>query len=669
MNKKYITLSLILPYYLFAEIQLSEISLNETKIQETNIINVDLDVNEQHQVNSIFDMLKNKSSIDVAGGGSSNAKRIYVRGVESSTLNISLDGASQGKNIFQHRGNELGINPDILKVVNVRTAPDASKGGALGGAIEMSTKDAQDFVKNSKNEGGIIKAGYSTNTQSKTGSLTAYGVYAKHYGVLASISGVNNDNYEDGNNSEMLGTAYKDRDYFLKLTIDDLNNHDLKISFNQNSNSGEMQWGKTGSDKGLNVDPSLLEKIESTTTKYSLEHNYSSGKLLNLDTNLNFTNILVDRIDVNNEYDNDKIGLKVQNHFYVDTKSLKNKISIGFQIEDEESTSTQAITQVHSSNDPSHYAPTSSMNKALFIQNKTSINNLDINYGLRFDDYELETGLGRAKDSTFSPNFGLDYKIDDKSKVYANYGKASRMTGTIPFTWMMSIVDNHQYSKNLKAEESTRYELGYEFKEDNLFTDDDIFILDANIFKTDIKNLILSYSDQNKGNGKRSWAGEGGVPLSDIYNSDETNTSKGFEIKASYYLDNYFASLSYTQIDTNTKIEENGEPLVIRRVSGFDNKKIVFNTGMEFVGGFAVDYTITAVAGIDNDQTTRGGYTTHDISTQYQTSKNSPWTFYVAVNNLTDKYYAPHTTLTGSDDNDYRREIGRDFKFSIKYTF
>jgi len=670
MKKKCIGLSLILPYYLFAQsVTLDNIEVVDQSEQVTNTMNVDLQKIEQQQSNSIFDLFKNNSSIDVAGGGSSNAKRIYVRGVESSTLNITLDGASQGKNIFQHRGNELGINPDILKVVNVKTAFDASKGGALGGSIEMSTKDAQDFLKNGKNTGGIISTGYTTNTNSKIGSVTAYGVYDDHYGVVASVSGVNSDNYEDGNNQEMLATAYKDRNYFLKFTIADLNNHNLNLSFNQNINSGEMQWGKTGSDKGLNVNPALLENIESTTTKYSAQHNYSDGKLLNLDTNLNFTNILVDRIDTTNEYENDKIGLKVQNHFYIDTKSLNNKISVGFQIEDEESTSTQAITRLHVTNDPSHYAATSSLGKALFIQNKTTIDNLDINYGVRFDDYELETGLGNATDSTLSPNFGLDYRLNEKSTVYANYGKASRMTGTIPFTWMMSIVDDRKYSKDLQAEESTRYELGYEFKQESLIAANDTLIFDANIFKTDVENLILPYSDQNKGNGTRSYAGEGGAPLSDIYNSDETHTSKGFEIKASYYLDKYFGTLAYSYIDTNTEFEENGEPLTIRRVAGFDSKKVVLNTGMEIIDGFAIDYTLTAVDGIDNDQTTRGGYVTHDISTKYQTSQSSPWTFFVAVSNLTNKYYAPHTTLVGVDADDYRREMGRDYKFTVKYIF
>jgi len=160
---------------------LDKIKVEGKSQEQANPVTIDLEKEELHQSNSVFDLFKKESSVELGGGGASNAKRIYVRGVESSTLNITLDGASQGTNIFQHRGNEVGINPDILKVVNVKTAPDASKGGALGGSVEMTTKDAQDFVKNGKTQGGIIKAGYSTNTHSKSGSLTAYGVYNKHY--------------------------------------------------------------------------------------------------------------------------------------------------------------------------------------------------------------------------------------------------------------------------------------------------------------------------------------------------------------------------------------------------------------------------------------------------------------------------------------------------------
>jgi hemoglobin/transferrin/lactoferrin receptor protein len=673
MNKKQIALLLIVPYYLLADVELNTINISETVIQETNTVEVDLEQNEQWQSNSVYDILKNESSVELAGGGASTAKRIYVRGVESSTLDVSLDGASQGSNIFQHRSNEVGINPDILKVVNVKTAPDASNGGALGGAIEMSTKDAKDFVKNGKTTGGIVKVGYNTNTNSKTGSLTAYGLYDEHYGVVASVSSVNSENYSDGDGEEMYATAYQDRNYFLKLTLDDIDNHDLKISVNRNSNGGDMLWGKDGSDKGPTDEDADLETIVSTTTNYTLQHNYSKGNLLNLETKAYFTNVEVDREDEDYQYDNDTLGLKVKNDFYLDAFSTKNKISVGAQIENKELTSNQPITSTNASNDPSSYASVSSSDKALFVQSKTTIGSLDISYGIRFDSYTFESGLGDASDSTFSPNFGLKYRLTKNSNIYANYGQSSRMSGTMPFTWIMNVSDGATYSEDLKAETSTKYELGYELKVETLFTDADSFIFNANIFQTEIEDLIYSYSGELKGNGGVSYAGEGGAPITDLYNSDYTYRLKGFEIKGTYYIDNYSATLSYTQIDTNVFDEKAagiaGEPLAVRSIGGWDSKKVVLNLGSEILAGLKIDYTLTGVADLDNsDQITRDGYITHDISTQYQPSKKSPWTFYVAVTNITDEYYANHNTLA-DNDGDYRRDIGRDFKFSVKYVF
>jgi len=47
-------------------------------------------------------------------------------------------------------------------------------------------------------------------------------------------------------------------------------------------------------------------------------------------------------------------------------------------------------------------------------------------------------------------------------------------------------------------------------------------------------------------------------------------------------------------------------------------------------------------------------------------------TFYAAVYNLTNKYYANHSTLVAGDfktSDDYRREMGRDIRLSVKYDF
>ena len=200
INKKIISLSLVISQsILFADTSiLDEIKIEENKEFKTNSTDIDLEKVEQSQANSLTEVFKNNSSIEV-GGGAINVQRIYLRGIESSNLNISLDGAKQGKNMFQHRSNELGINPDLLKVVDVNTSPDASKAGALGGSIEMSTKDAQDFVRSNKKYGAIFKTGYNTNAYMKHGNATAYQVFDNNLGAYISISGVNSDNYKDAN--------------------------------------------------------------------------------------------------------------------------------------------------------------------------------------------------------------------------------------------------------------------------------------------------------------------------------------------------------------------------------------------------------------------------------------------------------------------------------------
>lgn len=674
-HKKFIKIiPLFLPALLLGEVTiLDSIKIEEKTEKKTNSIEIDLEKIEQTQANSLFDLFKKASSTQV-GGAASNTQRIYLRGVESSNLNISLDGAKQGKNIFQHRGNELGVNPDLLKVVDVKTSPDASKGGALGGSIQMSTKDAQDFAKNDKTKGVILKTGYNTNSNTKLGSATAYQVIDKNFGIYTNISGLNNDNYKDGKNNEVYGTAYKDRDYLLKFSMLDVKEQDLKITINQNENSGDFQWGRLGSDTGIH-DPNgsnPLEKIISTTTNYTIQHNYNPSNLINLDSDLNLTKVEVDRKTNKKKYENENIGLKVQNHFDFDISNTKNRVSIGTELQNEDTKGSfdpnaldVAITK---------YAPTSSQNKALFIQNQTTINDLNIYYGLRFDDYEFETGLGKAKDNTFSPNIGFDYALTPNSLVYANYGKSSRMSGIIPFTWLTNIKKDTTYSKDLEAEKSARYEVGYKYTKQNTFVNDDYIGFDINIFKTNIKDLIVSKDVRCVAGVCGS--GEGGRTLQDIYNSSNEFESKGFEIKTIYNYDIFTTSLSYTKIDASDITDNStgyvgvNEQSSIRRIGAYDSKKFVWNTGIELTNSLFVDYSLNAIKGIDNEFLKRAGYVTHDVSMKYKPSISSSWTYFAAVNNLTDKYYGSHSTIAATNNADsYRREMGRDFRISAKYEF
>lgn len=673
--KATITLSFILaPYLIFAQnIALQKVTIEEKKEIETNTMQINMQQVEQSQANSFKEILNNNSSIEI-GGGAINVQRVYLRGIESSNLNISLDGAKQGKNMFQHRSNELGINPDLLKVVDIKTSNDASKSQALGGSIQMSTKDAQDFVKGDKKSGAILKTGYNTNANQKHGSIIAYSIFENNLGAYVSVSGLNSDDYKDANKNKEIATAYKDRDYLFKLSLLDSNNHDLRLTINQNENSGNTRWRGTE----YRPKPEELEKIVSTTTNYTLNHTYNPNNLVNLNTNLNLTDISLKReepknnlnirLDGTREYENRNIGLKVQNHFDFDISSTTNRVSIGTDYQKEHGKGSfephnldKAVTK---------YSDLDSENKALFFQNRTTIGSLGFDYGLRYDYYTFETGLGKQSDDTFSPNVGIDYEATQNSLIYANYGKASRMSSIIPFTWALNTKIGSTYSKDLKAEKSNRYEVGYKYSKKDTFLSDDYLSFNANIFQTNIKDLIISGAI---GGG----SGEGGRTLEDIYNKNDEFKSKGFELKLIYNYDIFSTSFAYTQIDTNAKnMDTNGtiynEDQNIRRVGGYDSKKFVFNGGVEIIDNLNINYILNAVAKTDvldsnNNEIRRAGYTTHDINLEY---KLKDWTLFFAINNLTNKQYAKATTISTKNQADvYRYEMGRDYRFALKYEF
>ncbi|MDX4070449.1 TonB-dependent receptor [Aliarcobacter skirrowii] len=673
--KATITLSFILASDLaFAQnIALQKVTIEEKKEIETNTMQINMQQVEQSQANSFKEILNNNSSIEI-GGGAINVQRVYLRGIESSNLNISLDGAKQGKNMFQHRSNELGINPDLLKVVDIKTSNDASKTQALGGSIQMSTKDAQDFVKGDKKSGAILKTGYNTNANQKHGSLIAYSVFENNLGAYLSVSGLNSDDYKDANKNKEIATAYKDRDYLFKLSLLDSNNHDLRLTINQNENSGNTRWRGTE----YRPKPEELEKIVSTTTNYTLNHTYNPNNLVNLNTNLNLTDISLKReepknnlnirLDGTREYENRNIGLKVQNHFDFDISSTTNRVSIGADYQKEHG---KGSFEPHNLDKVvTKYSDLDSENKALFFQNRTTIGSLGFDYGLRYDYYTFETGLGKQSDDTFSPNIGLDYEATENSLIYANYGKASRMSSIIPFTWALNTKIGSTYSKDLKAEKSNRYELGYKYSKKDTFLSDDYLSSNANVFQTNIKDLIVSGAI---GGG----SGEGGRTLEDIYNKNDEFKSKGFELKLIYNYDIFSTSFAYTQIDTNAKnMDTNGtiynEDQNIRRVGGYDSKKFVFNGGVEIIDNLNINYILNAVAKTDvldsnNNEIRRAGYTTHDINLEY---KLKDWTLFFAINNLTNKQYAKATTISTKNQADvYRYEMGRDYRFALKYEF
>ncbi|MGK2911091.1 MAG: TonB-dependent receptor domain-containing protein [Sphingobium sp.] len=191
------------------------------------------------QANDLADLFRNVPSVSV-GGGVGIAQKIYVRGLEDSLLNVTIDGAPQRGTLFHHIG-RVTIEPELLETVDVQAGPgEATAGfGAVGGAIRFRTRNAVDMLQDGRDIGGIAKAGWFSNDGYKF-SGTVYGRIAEDIGILASYVHVNRDPYKDGDGVRQLATGAKQNLGFVKIGGELGGGHRLTASYEQRRETGRF---------------------------------------------------------------------------------------------------------------------------------------------------------------------------------------------------------------------------------------------------------------------------------------------------------------------------------------------------------------------------------------------------------------------------------------------
>lgn len=193
-------------------------------------IEVQGDEIEFRQANDLADIFRDVPSVSV-GGSLGIAQKIYVRGLEDSLLNVTVDGAPQRGTLFHHIG-RVSIEPELLKTVDVQAgAGEATSGfGAVGGAIRFRTKNADDLLAPGQRFGGIAKAGYFSNNGYKL-SGTVFGRLFGDVGFVGSLVQVDRDDMKDGGGDILLGTSAKQQLGYLKVGGELGGGHRIMLSY------------------------------------------------------------------------------------------------------------------------------------------------------------------------------------------------------------------------------------------------------------------------------------------------------------------------------------------------------------------------------------------------------------------------------------------------------
>lgn len=373
------------------------------------------------------------------GGGAPNAQRIYVRGIESSNLNVTIDGAKQGRNLFIHRGNAGSIDPGLLKTVTITTGVDASQpSGTLSGSIAYETIDAQDLLYSYGKVGGNVQTGFQGAANCYNLRATIGTKLSDYSGLLAYVSYTDRDDYRDGENQIIPNTASEDQNYLLKFSLLNYNNHELKVSTAYNRNSGSFIQGGPGSDFGTPSDtiPAVDQILDRQT--YTLNHIYSpKSPLVDIHTNVyyNESNLKTENDSLSIDATSNLFGASIKNNFGIDIGKLKNIISLGVDYEKED-----AESMSYSSLGGGQQTSTSTV-FGLFAQGLSEFSIFSLIYGIRLVDYKSEFQIVSLDDSDILPSVGLIARPIENLELSANYGESVRASGLLPIQALANIFE------------------------------------------------------------------------------------------------------------------------------------------------------------------------------------------------------------------------------------
>jgi len=620
---------------------------------------------ETYQATDLADIFRLTPSISV-GGSVGIAQKIYVRGLEDSLINVTVDGAPQTSTLFHHIG-RVTIDPSLLEQVEVQAgAGEATSGaGALGGAIRFKTKDADDLLELDQSFGGNIKfSSFSNDGTQQSASL--YGRLSESWGVLAYFNDISRDNFDDGDGNEVFGTSADQKLGFLKLSGHLSENQSLSLSYEKRDEEGQFSarpnWVVQADD--------LLYDSEALRDTAVINYHLNASDTLNLEATLYQTesSFLGGRFDYLTEIDT--VGFDLRNT----SLAGDHRFVYGVDYRDDRIDSGDA-------EDP--HAEEGSI-LGIYAQGYSQVSDTFLlSYGLRYDKYDFEqlilrpditTTPGVFDSSDVSFNAGFDYDITSNLSFGLGYAEASRGKeigdGFTLESYLFNRAGEPQLlADDLQAEQASNIEASLNYATSN-------FNAKLALYSSDVENAI-----------------EGGVQFENI----GTIESEGYELSINYQWNDFQISSGFSSTDSvldpvdGFLFNNFSADLNSYEFNGLGNSRgdtwnlgvnytptseLSFGVNASHVTGLTIDTLYRDIVRFGNDATfalNKPSYTTVDIFAEWAITDNL--VVNMAATNLFDEFYRDHSSV-----GDYSEvpgyeivvgpwEAGRDIRLSVSYDF
>lgn len=539
--------------------------------QAVTVINQDdLDREGATTIGEAFDEVPGVTAI---GSDRITGQSFNIRGIgtlaasDESKIIITVDGAT--KFYEQYRMGSFFSDPELYKKIEILRGPASSTlygSGAYGGVINLTTKDASDFLEDGQNGVLRIKGAFDSN---RRGFLNS--------DILAVRLGENTDllitgnyreaaDYVDGNGTEVTGSKFTAYSGLVKGThrfgMD--SEQVVRLSYQRwISDAKQTDYSQTGTQGFGKVDRETMDE----TVVFSYENPASDNDNLNLKVNISFSNTEVDQGPADffapSQYAYETFVAKVENTFESTGDDFENFLTIGTQY-------SHQIRTAQQGNNAINYHPEGVDTKiGLYVQDEFIFDErLTIIPGIRVDFITQEpdpgiTSASTTENTAISPKIAAMYKFNETFSLFGSIAHTERVaTLDELFSFAAQAVPspmnpNPSYqsgrfaSLTLGKEKSDNYEIGFTVSRFDVFSEGDGLQLKTTFFQNNLEDLIATNPDTHNA-----------LPVAYYVNIDKAQI-QGMEIEAAYNSDTIFGSMAYSRIrgkDLTTNIGLNSIP-------------------------------------------------------------------------------------------------------------
>lgn len=603
---------------------------------------------ERIQPDTVEDMLRAVPGVTVQQDARDTGSAINVRGLQDfGRVNVTIDGARQNFQRSGHNANGIFyIDPELVEKVTVIRGPVANVfgSGAIGGVVTFETINPFDFLKPGERVAASVKGQALFNGDGYMTSATGAAGFWERFGVLANVVYRDQDNYEDGDGNEIIGSA---REILSGLGKAQLRfNEETELVIGYVSNDSKYRSGA-----GNRFSPFRDNEVENRTATGKFTWDSSSTDLINLTGNAYWTGTRAEqvRLDTGVErfFDIETIGIDVYNTSGFFAYGFDHALTIGLDAF-EDTVETEDLTG------PGDEATPSGERRVYggFIQHQIERGEwLDIIGALRFDAYKLEGVNGDTMLPIESSGDRVSPKITiglspfqglalDGLQIYGTYAEGYRapaitetlVSGFHPPPARFEFLPN----PDLRPEVGKTLELGLNYKRDDLFYQGDAFRLKAALFHNDVEDYIGGVWLPPESPMARF----GPYQYQNIANAE----IEGFELEATYDTGGWFASLSGHII--RGEDADTGEYL-----NSIPPDKLSTTLGMRLINEtLTIGATLHAVAEqnrVASDDLKSEAHSTVDLFAFYEPNEN--FTFGGTIDNVFDEDYRTFLNAQGGD--------------------